>query len=78
MSSVDAAVLPCLEMAILDVAVAVLDFVVDTEAAVADCMVTSKIGDKPVDAVAVEGCNEVADRAVEVQGVLSVEHHRIA
>ena len=62
-------------MAILDVA-AELDFVGDTEAAVADYMAMSKIGDKPV-VVVVGGCNEVADRAVEEQGVLSVEH-RIA
>ena len=62
-------------MAILDAAVE-LDFVGDTVAAVADCTATSKIGDKPV-AVVVGGCNEIADRAVEEQGVLSVEH-RIA
>ena len=62
-------------MAIFDVA-AVLDFVGDTVAAVADYTATSKIGDRPV-AVVVEGCNEIADRAVEEQGVLSVEH-RIA
>ena len=62
-------------MAILDVA-AELDFVGDTEAAVADYMAMSKIGDKPV-VVVVGPCNEVADRAVEEQGVLSVEH-RIA
>jgi hypothetical protein len=75
MSFVDAVVLPSSEMALLDVA-AVLDFVEDTVAAVADCMATSRIGDKPVEVV-VGGCNEIADRAVEVQGVLSVEH-RIA
>ena len=62
-------------MPILDVA-AVLDFVGDTEAAVADYTATSKIGDKPV-VVVVGPCNEVADRAVEEQEVLSVEH-RIA
>ena len=62
-------------MIILDVAV-VLDFVVGTVAEVADCTATSKIGDKPV-VVVVGGCNEIADRAVEEQGVLSVEH-RIA
>ena len=62
-------------MAIFDVA-AVLDFVGDTVAAVADYTATSKIGDKPV-VVVVGRCNEIADRAVEVQGVLSVEH-RIA
>ena len=62
-------------MAILDVA-AELDFVGDTEAAVADYMAMSKNGDKPV-VVVVGGCNEIADRAVEEQGVLSVEH-RIA
>ena len=66
-------------MAILDVA-AELDFVGDTEAAVADYMATSKIGDKPVDVVVVAvvvGCNVIADRAVEELEVLSVEH-RIA
>ena len=63
-------------MAILDAAVE-LDFVGDTVAAVADCTATSKIGDKPVVVVVVGGCNEIADRAVEEQGVLSVEH-RIA
>ena len=62
-------------MAILDAAVE-LDFVGDTVAAVADYMAMDKIGDKPV-VVVVGGCNEIADRAVEVQGVLSVEH-RIA
>ena len=61
-------------MAILDVA-AVLDFVEDTVAAVADYTATSKIDDKPVAVVVVVGgCNVVADRAVEEQGVLSVEH----
>ena len=62
-------------MAVFDVA-AVLDFVGDTVAAVADYTATSKIGDKPV-VVVVGRCNEIADRAVEEQGVLSVEH-RIA